>query len=170
MLGALLAVAAIACKSDPGITPTNGSGGGGGSNGGGGSGGSGGGSGPGMIPDANFTFPTGDASSRPPPVSVDATCGYQKYKLERLPPQLLLVLDRSSSMLSPVPGSANNRWVETTSAITDILGQTDGKIFWGLKNFPTPSGCMVQPGVEVPVGMASAPVTANIKATMPNSA
>jgi hypothetical protein len=162
-------LASAACKADPGISNTNPGNGGGGPGGGSGGAGSGGSGGGGVSPDANFVFPGADATNKPPPVSIDASCGYQKYKLERLPPELMLVLDRSSSMLAAVPGSTNNRWVETTTAIRDILTQTEGKIFWGLKNFPTPAGCMVLPNVEVPVGMSGTPVANNIAMTMPNS-
>jgi hypothetical protein len=140
--------------------------GGGGSSGAAGGGGVGGGF---AVPDANFTFGAPDGGADyPAPNSVDATCGFQKYKLERVPPELLLLLDRSSSMQVNVEGSANSRWMEATAALTDVLGQTNGTISWGMKSFPLPEGCDVQPGVEVPIGASTTPVTNAIRATMPN--
>ena len=65
-------------------------------------------------------------------------------------------------------GAAGSRWEETTAAVTDVLRQTDGSIHWGLKNFPTPSGCKVEPGIEVPIGPMSAAVVDAIATTLPS--
>ncbi len=112
-----------------------------------------------VLPDAG-PF---DALAAPHP---DASCGQQKHVLNRLTPELLLLLDRSSSM-STNDGAAGTRWEETTVAVTEVLTRTDGNIFWGLKTFPNPQGCDVAPGIEVPIGR-SPPVTQAIAASRPN--
>jgi hypothetical protein len=107
--------------------------------------------------------------ANPPPGSgPGTTCGFQRYQLERLPPELLLVLDRSGSMLEPADTSLESRWTETTAALIDVLGQTEGTISWGMKSFPNPVGCLVTPTVEVEIGASSAPTVAFIRNTLPN--
>ena len=149
------------------------SGGGGPSGGAGNQGSSGGGGAAGGTADAGFGFnprDSGGGGAGPAPVPGENACGFQKHRLDRVPPELLLVLDRSGSMLTPseVGTGMSTRWDETTAAVTDVVRQTDGTIQWGLKTFPTPEQCLVQPGVEVPIGPTTAPVAAAIAATQPN--
>src|SRR4051794_39181769 len=94
-----------ACGS-PAIDNAGGTPGGGdaGASGNGGTGGSSSG-----TPDAGFTFQISDGGNVPPP-GTGKTCGQQKYKLERVPPEVLLVLDRSESMDLKVPETGNTRW------------------------------------------------------------
>jgi hypothetical protein len=174
---AVLLGALAACSTSPEVESTGGgdnaagSGGGaagngsgkGGASGGAGSSGKGGGSGYVFNPSTNTpTQPAGPGSGR--------TCGLQNYTLERLPPEILLVLDRSGSMRQPVPGSGTDRWTETTAALDDVLKQTSAGVSWGLKNFPTTSACNVSAAVEVPVAPTNyAAVGGAIKATLPNA-
>jgi hypothetical protein len=181
MAGALLAGA---CAKRPGVVGAggnsgSGSGGGGegGASGGAGNGtaGSGGGSGSGGrsggIADADFFRPpdAGNLDGRGDAPPSDAMCGFQKYKLERVPPELLVVLDRSTSMNLPADGTMGTRWTETTAALLEVLTQTDGVVSWGLKNYPVPSGCMVATGVDVPINTRAMPVADAIRMTMPNA-
>jgi hypothetical protein len=127
----------------------SGSGGRGGTNGtGAGSGGNGSTSGYGGG--INVTF--GDAS-----VVTDATgpmngdesrtdalleCGFEKFDVVRTPPNVLVVMDRSGSMMKNVAGeetdrSAERRWDIATSAINSITLDTQADISWGLKMYPT---------------------------------
>ena len=69
--------------------------------------------------------------------AAEVNCGFETHKLARIPPEVLLILDRSESMGDPVPGSQNNRWTELTNAIYGVLAQSSGQVFWGLKTFPT---------------------------------
>jgi hypothetical protein len=80
----------------------------------------------------------------------------------------MLVLDRSSSMLELAEMSANTRWVETTTALVDVLTQTQGTISWGMKSFPNPYSCLVSPTVEAEIGASSAPAIDLIRNTIPN--
>jgi hypothetical protein len=79
------------------------------------------------------------------------TCGQQTFPLTSKPADLLLVLDRSRSMLSTIPGSENNKWQDMTIALDATLTATDGKILWGLKTFPNPYGCDVADPLEVDI-------------------
>lgn len=174
-------VAVGGCAKRPSVSGVGGAGGGAGmpggdggiggdGSGGGGSSGSGGSGGfSGGRADADFFRPP-DGGGMPLDAASDpAMCGFQKYKLERVPPELLVVLDRSTSMNTLVPGSTNSRWTETTAALVEVLTQTNGMVSWGLKNYPVPSGCMVPAGADVPINASAMPALAAIQMTMPNA-
>lgn len=136
--------------------------GGGASGGRGGSGASSGiGGGPLWSDAGNGTGGTGgDAGTK--------TCGLDKHQLEYLPPQIVIVLDRSGSMLEPAP-SGGSRWQVVTSAVDDVVVKTATLTDWGLKFFPTPKldGCNVNVGADVPVARdSSARISALIKSTV----
>lgn len=108
---------------------------------------------------ANFSFGVPDGGSAAAPGAGGAAgavaggmhCGLQRFELERLPPELLLVFDRSSSMNAMVPGTSNTRYTETSAALGDVLLETQARVLWGLKLFPSGASCSVREGVEVPL-------------------
>lgn len=113
-------------------------------------------------------LPSADAGTTTTPMSMQM-CGFQKYNLERLAPELLLALDRSGSMRIKVEGSVNDRWTETTAALDEILMGTNAAVSWGLKMFPSTQKCEVVLEPEVAVAaMNYAAVGGKIKATLPN--
>jgi hypothetical protein len=70
-----------------------------------------------------------------------------------VPPEILLVLDRSSSMNrmpvgAPV-GSMATLWTDALGAVDEVVKATQTGVQWGLKMFPAPTGCMVADGAEV---------------------
>ena len=85
--------------------------------------------------------------------------------LQPIPPDVLLVLDKSGSMNDRPDGTrcqggcgASSKWAQVTTAIEHVVGTT-ASVNWGLKLFATPSnGCAVDDGVEVPVGPSNAAV------------
>lgn len=78
-------------------------------------------------------------------------CGEQNFQLERgLPPDLLVVLDRSGSM-SLVSGE-QTRWDYTVGAVRQTVASMQTNIKWGLQLFPTDDSCGVGE-VGVPVGL-----------------
>jgi hypothetical protein len=154
---------AFACGS-PAVKPGNG-----GSSAGNGSGsgntGNGSGSGAGNGPSISIPSP----STAPPPAppanmpTEDKNCGLKKYDLERRPGDLLLILDRSGSMLDPVMRGGTPKWDETVSALDAVIMKTQASVSWGLKVFPIDDACGVSPGIEVPVALNNyMPVMASV--------
>jgi hypothetical protein len=112
-------------------------------------------------------------------------CGVSTFPLQRLPPDVLIVLDRSQSMTDQVKpitdlggllncllvGPCPTKWADMTAAINSTVASSGGAINWGLKFFPDDSGCGVNPGAAVPVAPNNAaPVNAAIAATSPGGA
>jgi hypothetical protein len=167
LLSALLV--ASACSSQPGITSnvdkngsgsngsgtgSNGSGTGSNGSGSGSAGKSGSGTGSGGSGGTFFTVRDAGGSADAPSASAadGNNCGLQKYMLERVPPELLLVFDRSSSMnMKDVPMSMNSRWTETRAGLDQVLMATDATVRWGLKVFPSGMQCGVTMGADVAV-------------------
>lgn len=75
-------------------------------------------------------------------------CGFDTIALERLPAELLLVLDRSSSMTSDRLESGETNWSALTKSVDGTIKSTQGGVLWGLKTFPTTTGCTVRMGAE----------------------
>jgi von Willebrand factor type A domain len=95
-------------------------------------------------------------------------CGMQTFKLESTPPDLLVVLDRSGSMLeqpngqqcpgtTPTPACVQSqKWTQVTSAINQVVSQTESTIRWGLKVFPDTGACGAAAEPKVAIGDKSA--------------
>jgi hypothetical protein len=62
-------------------------------------------------------------------------CEGQAYTAERVPPNVLIVLDRSSSMNQSL-GSGQTRWTVARSAIADLLAQAGDGVRFGLALYP----------------------------------
>lgn len=100
-------------------------------------------------------------------------CGASVFRLERTPPEVLVVLDRSGSMmrttdgknpLDPedmVPAGTPVRWRYTFDALSSVMASTQSNIAWGLKLFPTctpgamiyqclPNSCHTEGGLFLP--------------------
>lgn len=171
---------ASSCKN-PGVTPTNGAmrpdGGGGGT---GGSGTDTGGSairdGSSGASDFGFVIPDSGPieagrNNNPTTGTGETNCGLQKHELTRVPAEIMLVLDRSSTMSFEVVGSTNSRWVEVSQAVEQVVMATDRNVLWGMKMFPTSQGCSVTDTMEVPVAAANYPMmSAAIRGSSPNMA
>ncbi|MBN2573724.1 MAG: VWA domain-containing protein [Deltaproteobacteria bacterium] len=107
----------------------------------------------------------------------DANCGSSTSKTTREPPDVLLLLDCSSSMLWNITqdcfcseediaasgagrgelcsdtANCSNRWSAVKPAVVDTVANSQD-VHWGLKFFPTPGGaqCSVSSTMEVPIG------------------
>jgi von Willebrand factor type A domain len=142
-----------------------------------------GGSGPPSAGSGGPTGGTGGVEAGPPPIpgfvfpppsdggsaDVKNNCGEMAFNLERLPAQILVVLDRSTSMNTPVPPAVGNRWTNVTEALNETLTATNSTVLWGLKTFPDPSACSVAAGVNVPIAaMNAVPVASFIQTIGPN--
>ena len=81
------------------------------------------------------------------------TCENKPFELERVPPDFLLVFDRSNSMTKPLPESGGSRWDAATEAVETTVQETNEKVNWGIKVFPNSeqNGCQVNEGSDVQV-------------------
>lgn len=103
--------------------------------------------------------------------TMDANCGATRNTAMRVPPDLLLVFDRSGSMLEdPTTGddcapaaTCPSKWNQTTTAVNTAVAGSQTSTRWGLKLFSTDgNGCMVSPGVQVGIGLNTAPAISTV--------
>lgn len=161
ILGALFV---SACGTEPAVSPV---GGGGPGKGGGGAGGTSGGGQQPMAPGGGATGGAAGPGVTPgAPPSMGMNCGVKKVDLQARPADLLLVLDRSRSMLQSATSTGNggggggtgmaqpgSRWVEVVTAIDPVVMRTQEKVAWGLKLYPMGETCGVPDGATVPIGL-----------------
>jgi hypothetical protein len=103
------------------------------------------------------------------------SCGLQKFDVERKPAEILLLLDRSKSMIEDTTNDGVTlKWNAVLPALKQVIMDTDQAVSWGLKTFPegTGSECVtgsVTDNVVVPVAPmnAAAVVAALNDATNP---
>ena len=118
-----------------------------------------------------------DSETMGPLPSIDANCGVQTSSTKREPVDVLLLLDRSGSMIYSIAedcccdaasacptifcldtANCTLRWRGLTAAVKNTLATTTD-IRWGLKLYSSSSGsesCNVSNGVDVAIGMDSA--------------
>lgn len=102
-------------------------------------------------------------------------CNAETHEPRRLPPEILIVLDKSSSMNEsatngPCGPGCLSKWSAVSSAIVDVVGATDSSANWGLKYFGSDTLCGVLPGVDVPVAPGNgAAIRTSILAASPAS-
>ncbi len=77
-------------------------------------------------------------------------CGATEVTIEPIPPNMLIVLDRSCSMTSSVAGVP--KWTSAVSAVNQLTTNFNGDIRWGLTLFPdtTTPNCP-QSAIPIPV-------------------
>jgi hypothetical protein len=108
----------------------------------------GGGGGLGHLPDA--------AAGRDGTPSIDPTadaesCGGEEFTLTRgLPPDVLIVLDRSASMAQTPPGGGAIKYVQVLAAIRQVVQILDSEVRFGMEFFPTDMSCGID-AVDIPV-------------------
>jgi hypothetical protein len=97
--------------------------------------------------------------------AVTNSCGEQVHEASKLPPDILIVLDRSGSMDNDITDKGCNgnrsggcgtssKWGLMTPAIKQVVTATDTSVNWGLKFFADPgsSSCSVNNGAAVAIG------------------
>jgi len=91
-------------------------------------------------------------------------CAEVPQPVAKLPPDILLVQDKSGSMNDSADGTctgncgANSKWSQTTAALMQVMTATDMNVNWGLKYFTSPNAgtCGVNDGADVPIGANNA--------------
>jgi hypothetical protein len=83
-------------------------------------------------------------------------------------PDILIVQDRSGSMsddpndISCRSGCGlNSKWALTTTAITNVVGATDGTVNWGIKFFPNNNACDASAAPSVGIAPSNAAAVAD---------
>jgi hypothetical protein len=124
-----------------------------------------------QLPDAGLATEAGGSTVAPPPAG-DANCGVSVNNLSQQPADLLIVLDRSTSMTwdmsrdnrecAPSDATCQQRWSTLTRTLDQVVTKSSAKVHWGLKLFATPSStgtideqsssCAVSPGIDVAIG------------------
>jgi Mg-chelatase subunit ChlD len=83
--------------------------------------------------------PEGGGGSTSSPIGKE--CARQNFVLSSKPADVLLVLDRSKSMIeNTVPPDDETRWDAVVPALTAVISATDSVVSWGLKLFPEGEG------------------------------
>jgi von Willebrand factor type A domain len=87
----------------------------------------------------------------------DPNCGEQDFMLQKgLPPDLLIVLDKSGSMDSDPGNGMGTKWDQVTAAINQTVSALQGQIKWGLEIFPSDNDCGTSSSVDVPIATNNA--------------
>lgn len=75
--------------------------------------------------------------------TIGGDCGGFVFQFEQVPPNLLIMLDRSGSMDGDVPGTGMNRWEVAREAIFQVTSQFNDSIDFGLATYSSclPGGC-----------------------------
>jgi len=106
--------------------------------------------------------------------SLDANCAAVNHGATRLPPDILIVQDKSGSMDDSADGSCTSncgtkaKWSQVTTALNQVVGMTDTSVNWGLKFFSDNGHCGANgaPVVSVGTGKAAA-IASAISGTKP---
>ena len=134
-----------------------------------------------MPPDVKAPPPTDGSNTFESDAS--ATCVKTTPQTMNVPPDVLIVLDRSGSMAQGTDGmacsnttmncAAGSKWTQMVSAVTGFLPTAETTVNWGLMFFGSVSGggnnsCNVGTTADVaPAIMNAARITTAINATMP---
>ncbi len=83
---------------------------------------------------------------------IGSECGGFEFSIEAVPPNLLIMLDRSGSMDADVPNTDLNRWEVAKVAINQVTTTFDAKIRFGLATYSACMGNGCAPGtIVVPI-------------------
>ena len=127
-------------------------------------------------PDINIDVPPTDGGGH---IESDAAqvCATTQPQTMNLPPDILIVLDRSGSMKDKIDGTtcnggcgAESKWTQMTDALNLFTPTVEGSVNWGLKLFGSASSCDVNTTAEVaPKTLNAAAIKAQIGKTTPGS-
>jgi hypothetical protein len=94
-------------------------------------------------------------------------CNPQNFTLQQAPPpSVMLVVDRSGSMVE-LGSTGNSRWQEVNTAVQTVLTQFEAQAKFGLLMYPTGSMCETPPAQVPPDLYHLAPVLAEMSQATP---
>jgi von Willebrand factor type A domain len=97
------------------------------------------GAGPNLDTGGSLSLDQGGSGGQP--LVANGECAQQNFVLASKPADVLLVLDRSKSMIEhTVPPMDLTRWDAVVAALTAVISETDATVSWGLKLFPEGEG------------------------------
>jgi hypothetical protein len=92
--------------------------------------------------------PAGEDGGSPPVLPTpdmatgDASCGGMQFALQRVPPNVMLVLDRSGSMSEAIgAGSTTSKWTDLSMAIQSVVQGYDSQVRLGASLFSGDGNC-----------------------------
>jgi hypothetical protein len=103
------------------------------------------------------------------------SCGQTNISIKPVPPDILIVQDKSLSMEQNASGQNCNtagcsKWEQVSAAIDSVVQATDTNVNWGLVFFGTDGACGVSSTPVVPVGpMSGSNIQAAFAGNMPTS-
>ena len=102
-------------------------------------------------------------------VSMPTSCGQTNVPIEAVPPDVLIVQDKSGSMNNDDSDSscnngcgANSKWSQMSAALTQVVTNTDSQINWGLKFFSDNNACYGAGAPVVGVGAMNGTMISNV--------
>lgn len=105
----------------------------------------------GEICEAGSCVPEGDSSEE------EMGCGGEVYQATAIPPNVLIVLDRSGSMDEHLDGDQGTKWEVAQAAIGQVVTEFGGYVQFGLSLYPG-----VDPACEVGSGCAAGDVFVDV--------
>lgn len=100
-------------------------------------------------------------------------CGRSPFGADAVAPNLLLVIDKSGSMLDTADGFSTDKWTALGTSLEAALDPVQGKVALGMQLYPLPDGCGVPDGnaltVDVQPGEQALPdILGEIAAAAPS--
>ncbi|MDH5675481.1 MAG: hypothetical protein OEZ06_25385 [Myxococcales bacterium] len=88
-------------------------------------------------PDGGSNVPNFDANVPEP------TCGSEPFDATAVPPNVLLVIDKSGSMNDTPDGFSSDKWSSLKSSLEAAVAAVQDQLSLGLSLFPYPDGCQM---------------------------
>ncbi len=128
--------------------------------------------GPETAPDGPYPHEVDMAEPRlqaPPDLAVgDATCGGQQFQVDRVQPNVFLVIDRSGSMANPISSTSSARkWDDLKTAVSQLVSGFNAQIRLGMSLYNRDGDCaagIIDTGLSP---MNGATVLSQLDATSP---
>jgi hypothetical protein len=99
----------------------------------------------------------------------DLTCGGMQFDLERIPPNVMLVLDRSGSMGNSIDGvSATKKWDDLKAALNQLVTNYDTLVRFGVSLYSSDNDCAPGKVDSAPADKNGMTVLAKVTAASPS--